>query len=204
MIYPTRTNLLHLKEKSRSVFESMEILKARRKALMKEFLNTTAPFLRSRKEISRTYGKAVVELALAAGHEGRQAVESIALSAGKESGMDIAERSVWGVKFKDVSVHETPVRRPDERNYDYRATSARLEEAIYLFEKIVESVMETATYESKLKRLGQEILKTTRRIRVLEERVQPELKRTIRKIAQYIAEREREAYYRLKLWNERQ
>jgi V/A-type H+-transporting ATPase subunit D len=201
MIYPTRTNLLQLKARARSVAESMEILKARRKALMKEFLSTTVPFLRSRKDISGMYGKALVEIALAAGHEGRETVESIALGAGQESRINIAEGSVWGVKFKDISVQETPVRRPDERNYDYRSTSARFEEAVYLFEKIVESVLQIATFESKLKRLGDEILRTTRRIKVLERRIQPALKMNIRRIAQYIEEREREACYRLKLWN---
>ncbi|HXX82270.1 MAG TPA: V-type ATP synthase subunit D, partial [Thermodesulfovibrionales bacterium] len=55
-----------------------------------------------------------------------------------------------------------------------------------------------ATYESKLKRLGEEIVKSTRRIRVLEERLLPELTRQIKVISQYIGERERETYYRLK------
>jgi V/A-type H+-transporting ATPase subunit D len=39
---------------------------------------------------------------------------------------------------------------------------------------------------------------TTRRVKVLEERVLPGLKNNIRKINQHLGEREREAYYRLK------
>jgi vacuolar-type H+-ATPase subunit I/STV1 len=62
----------------------------------------------------------------------------------------------------------------------------------------LESMIEIAAFESKLKRLGAEILKTTRKIRVLEERVLPDLKDQIKMIAQYIGERDREAYYRLK------
>jgi len=59
-------------------------------------------------------------------------------------------------------------------------------------------MLQIAQYESKLKRLGEEILRTTRRIKVLEEMVLPGLKAQIRNIAQYIGEREREAFYRLK------
>lgn len=84
------------------------------------------------------------------------------------------------------------------RGYDYLPTTPHLEESIYLFEKIVESMVEIAAFESKLKRLGEEIIKTTRKIRVIEERVLPDLKNDIKTIVQYMEEREREAFYRLK------
>jgi len=41
-------------------------------------------------------------------------------------------------------------------------------------------------------------LKTTRRIRVLEDKVLPDLKGHVKTISQHIGEREREAYCRLK------
>ncbi|MCL5022406.1 MAG: V-type ATP synthase subunit D [Nitrospirae bacterium] len=198
MIHPTRTNLLLLREKAHSIHNSIGILKARRQALMREFLATTAPFLRSREDIRKAYGKAIGELALSLGHEGKDGVESVACAARREIGVEITERSIWGLKYKDVITHDSPVRRPDERGYDYLSTSPHLEECLQLFEKIVEAMIEIAEFESKLKRLGEEILKTTRRIRVLEERILPDLGMRIRAIAQYIGERERESYYRLK------
>jgi V/A-type H+-transporting ATPase subunit D len=48
MIHPTRTNLLMLKDKAKSVINSIRILRARKQALIKEFLDATRPFLRSR------------------------------------------------------------------------------------------------------------------------------------------------------------
>ena len=65
-------------------------------------------------------------------------------------------------------------------------------------------MLNLAEFESKLKRLGKEILKTTRKIRVIEERIMPDLKNQIRTISQYIGERDREAYYRLKMVKGRQ
>jgi len=198
MIHPTRTNLLLLKEKAHSVNNSIGILKARRQALIREFLSTTVPFLRSREDIRKAYGKAMGELALSLGNEGKESVESISFVARRDMGVEITEKGIWGLKYRDLIMHESPVRRPDERGYDYLSTTPHLEECTSLFEKIVESMIEIATFESKLKRLGEEILKTTKRIRVLEERILPDLRMQIRTIAQYISERERETYYRLK------
>ncbi|HYA31387.1 MAG TPA: V-type ATP synthase subunit D [Thermodesulfovibrionales bacterium] len=202
MIHPTRTNLLLLREKAQSVNNSVGILKARRQALIREFLSTTVPFLRSREDIRKAFGKAMGELALSLGNEGKESVESISHVTKRDMGVEITEKSIWGLKFRDVIMHDSPVRNPGERGYDYLSTTPHLEECCNLFEKIVESMIEIAAFESKLKRLGEEILKTTRRIRVLEERILPDLRQQIRTIAQYIGERERETYYRLKRFKE--
>jgi V/A-type H+-transporting ATPase subunit D len=198
MIHPTRTNLLLLKEKSRSVVNSIGILKARKQALIKEFLAATVPFLRSREDIRKSYGKALRELAIALGHEGKDNIESIARATERDFGIDVIEKSIWGLRYKDILFHDVPVRDPDKRGYDERGTTLHLEEATGLFEKLLEFMLHIAQYESKLKRLGQEIMRTTRRIKVLEEMVLPGLKIQIKSIAQYIGERERESFYRLK------
>src|SRR5512144_2833519 len=198
MIHPTRTNLLLLKEKSRSVVNSIGILKARKQALIKEFLAATVPFLRSREDIRKSYGKAMRELAIALGHEGKDNIESIARATERDFGIDVIEKSIWGLRYKDILFHDVPVRDPDKRGYDERGTTMHLEEATGLFEKLLEFMLHIAQYECKLKRLGQEIMRTTRRIKVLEEMVLPGLKIQIKSIAQYIGERERESFYRLK------
>lgn len=198
MIHPTRTNLLLLKDKSRSVANSIAILKARKQALIKEFLAATLPFLRSREDIRQSYGKALRELALTLGHEGKDIVESITVATEREFGIDVIEKSIWGLRYKDIAFHETPVRDADKRGYDERGTTPHLEEGAVLFEKLLESMLHIAEYESKLKRLGEEILRTTRRIKVLEEMVLPGIKVQIKTITQYIGERERESFYRLK------
>jgi V/A-type H+-transporting ATPase subunit D len=59
-----------------------------------------------------------------------------------------------------------------------------------------------AAFEVKMKRLGEEVVRVTRRIRVLEERVLPGLRSEIKDIARYIGERERESFYRLKRFKE--
>ncbi len=198
MIHPTRTNLLMLKDKARSVLNSIGILKARKQALIKEFLAATLPFLRSREDIRKSYGKALRELAIASGHEGRDAVAALSTATQRDLRVHVIEKSIWGLRYQDLVFHDAPVRGADSRGYDEFSTTVHLEEAILLFEKLLESMLHIAEYECKLKRLGDEIVRTTRRIKVLEEMVMPGLKQQIRTIGQYIGERERESFYRLK------
>jgi len=202
MIHPTRTNLILLKEKRRSVSNSTGILRARKQALIREFLATTLPFLRSREEIRGAYGNALHELALALGHEGKSIIESIVAVSERDFRIDVTEKSIWGLKYKDIVFHDEPVRKPDERGYDEYSTTPHLDESTVLFEKLLESMLTIAEYESKIRRLGEEIMRTTRKIRVLEELVLPDLKRRIKTISQFIGEREREAHFRLKKFKE--
>jgi len=203
MIHPTRTNLLLLKDKARSVTGSIGILKARRLALIREFLATSAPFLRSRNEVKAAYARALAEIHVSLGHEGEDFIASLEGVTRRDPGVEIIERSVMGLRYRDITVREELVRSPEERGYDYRGTTSHLEESFHLFETIVDEMLEIAAFESRMKRLGDEITRITRRTRVLEERVLPGLRQDIRNIAQYIGERDREAYYRLKQFKER-
>jgi V/A-type H+-transporting ATPase subunit D len=198
MIHPTRTNLLLLKEKSRSVQNCNSILKARRQALIKELLAASAPFLASRDAVQANYGQAVRELALAQAIEGEDLLNSLAAVAKEDLGLEVSEQRVMGLHYREVSVRESPLRLLDERGYDYRRTTPRLEEALHHFEEILQSMLDIAAYESKLKRLGQEVVRVTRRIRVIDERILPELQQQVKTIAQFLGEREREASFRLK------
>lgn len=198
MIHPTRTNLLLLKEKSRSVQNSNAILKARRQALIRELLAATAPFLASRDTVQATYGQAIRELALSLAIEGGEMLNSLAAVAAGDLGLEVSEQRVMGLRYKEVSVGAALLRNLEGRGYDYRTTTPRLEETLHHFEEILAAMLEIAAFESKLKRLGREVVRVTRRIRVLEERVLPELQQQVQTIARFLGERERESTFRLK------
>jgi V/A-type H+-transporting ATPase subunit D len=202
MIHPTRTNLLMLKEKSSSVSNSIGILKSRRQALIIEFLKTSAPYLESRKTIRQLYGEGIAELFFGLGHDGEVFVASISEVTAREFMVEITTRKLWGLEYKEISPRDSAVRDTNKRNYDIRAGTANLEEAAWRFEKIVDGVLDIAEYDNKLQRLSREIIQTTRRVRVLEERILPQLKKKIKSISQYLGERERETYFRLKQFKE--
>lgn len=202
MIHPTRTNLLLLKEKASSVSNSIAILKSRRQALIIEFLKTSTPYLESRRQISEIYGESIAKLSLSLGTEGADSIDSICKSTAREFNIRIDSKKLWGLEFKEIAPRESVVRDPDSRGYDYRFTTPHLEEAIWRFERIVDAILDISEYDNKLQRLSREIIQTTRRVRVLEERIIPKLKGQIKSIAQYLGERERETYYRLKQFKE--
>ncbi|MFC1844730.1 V-type ATP synthase subunit D [Thermodesulfobacteriota bacterium] len=202
MIHPTRTNLLLLKEKSSSVLNSISILKSRRQALIIEFLKTSNPYLESRKAIRKLYGDSITRLVFSLGHEGEDMISSIIEAGARDFNIEIAGRKLWGLEYKEISPRETAVRSINHRNYDTRFTTPHLEEATWRFEKIVDAILDIAEYDNKLQRLSREIIQTTRRVRVLEERILPRLKKEIKSISQYLGERERETYYRLKQFKE--
>lgn len=203
MIHPTRSNLLLLREKVHSVQNSTGILKARRQALIKEFLAATAPFLASRTAVQSSYALAIQDLALAGAIEGGSMLDSVAAAAELRAGVAVVERSVMGLRYRDLTVRESPLRPLDQRGYDYRSSTPRLEDALQRFEEILQEMLALATFESKLKRLGEEVVKVTRRIRVLEERVLPGLQQQVHGIAQFLLERERESSFRLKRFRSR-
>lgn len=198
MTHPTRTNLILLKEKARSVETSVGILKARKQALITELLNTARPFLRSREEIRTLYGAALQELVLSIGHEGEETIASVAIAAARVFRIEVTEKSIWGLKYRDVAARDRAVRDPGDRGYDYAGPTPHLEEGILGFERLLEAMINHAEYESKLRRLVEEVLRTTRKIRVLEQHLLPNLRNEIKLIAVFIAEREREAHFRLK------
>lgn len=204
MIHTNRTFLIGLKEKHRTISGSLHILKARRHALIMEFLNTSRPFLKSREDIKVIYREALEELKLSVGKEGVSFIESLIAVSSRDSEIDITDKNILGVKYKEVAVSEAIMRGLDDRNYDWQSTSPHLEEALYLFEKLVDAVIKLAAHELKLKKLGEEIIKLSRRTRVLEERNLPKLKQQIKSVTQHISEREREEFYRLKKFKEMQ
>ncbi len=202
MIQATRTNLLLLKERRQAVINCTGILKGRRQALIKKFLEIGRPLLASREETRSRYGQAIRELQTSQGLEGEDYLTSLALISQRHLGVKVVEMNILGLRYRDLQEVESASRSLVERGYDYPSTTPHLEEALQLFEAIIEEMLAMARYEGMFRRLGEELLRITRRIRVLEERVLPGLRADIREISHYLAEREREAYYRLKLFKQ--
>ncbi|MDF1579886.1 MAG: V-type ATP synthase subunit D [Desulfuromonadales bacterium] len=203
MIQATRTNLLLLKERRHAVINCTTILKGRRQALIKKFLEIGRPLITSREETRQHYGQGIDALQTSIGLEGQDYIASLALISQRHLGVTVTQTNILGLHYYDLQEVESVRRTLVERGYDYPSTTPRLDETLHLFETIIEEMLAMARYEGMFRRLGEELLRVTRRIRVLEERVQPALKSEIKDITHYLAERERETYYRMKLFKKR-
>ncbi len=198
MIQPTRTNLLMLRDRLHAVVNCTTILKGRRQALIKEFLKITRPLMQSREEVAEAYARALDALQVGMAREGDPAVRALAAANRRDLAIEVAEGNLLGLRYRDLIRHETVARAFSERPYDMLGSSTWLDEAIDSFEGIVEEMLSLASFEGKFRRLAEELVRLTRRIRILEERVAPGLRCDIRAMDQYLAERERESFFRLK------
>ncbi len=76
--------------------------------------------------------------------------------------------------------------------------SSRIDGIADKFEEIIDVIIESADIETRLKRLGEELRKTNRRVNALENVVIPDLSEQIKFINMSLEERAREDIFRLK------
>ena len=132
-------------------------------ALVADFFKIVRESLAARELLSAACGQAYVMLTLAKAIEGREALETAAIPAKRDITLDIIIRNVWGTKIPDVAV--TEIRRPLlERAANPVATSARTIESSANFEEVIAAIFAVAATEIKLRKIGEEIKKTTRRV----------------------------------------
>ncbi|HEU5299515.1 MAG TPA: V-type ATP synthase subunit D [bacterium] len=196
-VSPTRMNLLQRKQQARIAGQGVDLLKRKRDALVADFFNIVRESLAARERLTKAAGEAYIMLALAKAWEGREALEAAAMADRREVLVDIEVRNVWGTKIPEVAVKE--VRRTLlERGHNPATTSARTVESAGNFEEVVASILAVAATEIRLRKIGEEIKKTTRRVNALEQVVIPRLRGEIRFITAVLEQRAREDVFRLK------
>jgi V/A-type H+-transporting ATPase subunit D len=197
VISPTRMNLLQRRNQLRVAQQGVDLLKRKRDALVADFFKIVREALQARERLGAACREAYVMLTLAKAFEGREALEAAAIPARRDVLLDIAIRNVWGTKIPEVTIAD--VRRPLlERGQNPVATSARTMESTSQFEAVVSAILAVAATEVKLRKIGEEIKKTTRRVNALEQVVIPRLRMETRYIASVLEQRAREDVFRLK------
>lgn len=197
-VSPTRMNLLARKGQVALARQGVDLLKKKRDALVSEFFSVVRNNLGSRQRLNTASQEAVDMLNLAVGLEGRPALESLGLAGRREIDLEVSERNVWGIKIPEVGGPSLR-RREFERGYSPVSASARSMQASSLFEEVLDLMVEVAGSETRIKKLGAEIKKTTRRVNALEQVVIPRILREIAYIKSVLEQREREDIFRLKM-----
>lgn len=142
-------------------------------------------------------GQAISLLMRTLGREGRGSLRSAGYAAKRTLSIDLTERNVWGVRFPEV--HYVPVIRAlDARGYTPPGVSAHGSSTARQFEPVLDLILHSVSVELRLKKLGAEIKKATRRINALNEVMIPTLAREVKIIRQTLEEREREDMFRIR------
>jgi V/A-type H+-transporting ATPase subunit D len=176
----------------------MELLKQKRDALLIEFMGVMDETLRLSDSLQKTVREAQYSLAVAQAVDGVVALRSAGLATKGEIVVDMTGTKIMGVSVPVVTKGDSPLKSSFTRGYSVTGVSSRVDETAEKFEGILDVIIEYADIETRLKRLGEEINKTNRRVNALEQVTVPALQEQVTYIRQTLDERAREDLFRLK------
>jgi V/A-type H+/Na+-transporting ATPase subunit D len=197
-VRPTRSELLERKQQISLAQQGMDLLKQKRDALLIEFMSVMDETLRLSTSLQKTVSDAQYALTIAKSVDGSVAVRSVAVATKGAITVDMTGTRIMGVSIPVVTKGESPVRSSFTRGYAITGVSSRIDETADKFERILDVIIEYADIETRLKRLGEEIQKTNRRVNALEQITVPALKEQVAYIQMTLDERAREDLFRLK------
>jgi V/A-type H+-transporting ATPase subunit D len=193
----TRTELLARRARIALAGQGRDLLKDKRTALMKEFGRLGASVVEAVEALGRRAAESERALLDAVSSDGAQAVESAALAASGEIETHLSTRSVAGVRVVELQ-HAAAVRPRTGRGFSLVATTPHIDGAAAAFERQLDLLLDVAATELSLRRLAEEISRTTRRVNALEHVVLPRLERERDAIQTVLDERELEDRVRLR------
>jgi V/A-type H+-transporting ATPase subunit D len=196
-VSPTRTNLLARRSQARLARQGIDLLRRKREALIREFLPLAREFANSRKGMEEDLHKAYRRLIVARAVDGSEAVRSLAATVPPVASVVIEERRIWGIAVPKLKRSGS---RPGHGGRDVAPTSvsARVIQSADGFQSVLDSLVDLASVEALVRRLGGEIRKANRRVNALEQVLLPRLEREMAEIRSALEEREREDKTRLK------
>ena len=190
-ISPTRSALLGSKAALKTASGGADLLKRKRDALIGEFFALVKDALAAREELSGVSKGAYTSLFGAKAWDSPEAVESLSLAGSGDYAVDMQIESIYGVKVPRINIPE----RGQQTNFSPINVGARTIQAATDFGSVLEAIVRVAATETKLRRIGEEIKKTSRRVNALEQVVIPGIQDDIRFIRGVLDQREREASF---------
>jgi V/A-type H+-transporting ATPase subunit D len=197
-VRPTRSELLERRAQIQLAQQGMDLLKQKRDALLIEFMSVMDETLRLSGMLQKATAEAQYSLAVAKSVDGNVSVRSVGMATKGDISVDMTGTKIMGISVPVVTKGESPVRSSFTRGYSITGVSSRIDETADKFEKILDVIIEYADIETRLKRLGEEIQKTNRRVNALEQITVPALREQVAYIRQTLDERAREDLFRLK------
>jgi V/A-type H+-transporting ATPase subunit D len=190
---PTRMNLLSRRSQLGLALRGVDLLQKKRDALVREFFALIHETLEARRQLNAAGRKAHRALFLAKAFDGPREVEVFALGIPIISDAQAELESVWGTRVPRLEVawpRETPASPLSVGGQTLAAQAA--------FRNLSQALLWIANTESRLRRIGEEIRKTARRVNALEQAVIPGIQSEMHYIQQVLDQQEQEDIFRLK------
>lgn len=193
--FPTKGNLILAKNSLELSRQGYELMDKKRNILIRELMDLIAEATDIQEEIDTTFTNAYRALQKANIQMGIHEVEEIAFGVPVEDSIRIKRRSVMGTEIPKVE-YDKKERKPA---YSFYHTKMSLDEACQQFEKVKELTIRLAEVENSAYRLAYNIKKTQKRANALSNITIPKYERLAKDIQEYLEEKEREEFTRLKV-----
>lgn len=184
-VAPTRSNLLQRRDQLKLANRGADLLKRKRDALIGEFFSLVQESLKARRALNASSREAYFSLFLAKAWDGPEAVESLSLAGDKRLDLDLKVQNLFGVKVPQVQPPEFDTKLP----FSPVGAGARTLDAASQFRALTAALIQVAATETRLRLVGEEIKKTSRRVNALEQIVIPGVQAEIRGIRSVLDQR---------------
>jgi V/A-type H+-transporting ATPase subunit D len=185
-IAPTRSNLLQRRDQLKLAIRGADLLKRKRDALIGEFFALVKTSLEARRALTRASQEAYLSLFLANAWDGPESLKSLGLAESGSLEIAIKVENLFGVKVPQV---QAPEFGDTELPFSPMGVGARTLDAATQFRRLTEAIVKVAATETRLRRIGEEIKKTSRRVNALEQLVIPNIARQIKDIRSVLDQR---------------
>jgi V/A-type H+/Na+-transporting ATPase subunit D len=185
--------LLRIKKKLRLAEKGHKLLKQKRDALVIEFFKMLNGVKETRAELAEKMADAQKALYTAQAMQGQQDVLRFALGISSNDELNVGSRTIMGVK-----IHEIKNVKVSNEWYGYFESAVELDSAVVKFRELVPTLMRVSEKQLALKRLGDEISKSKRKVNSLEYLIMPNLRRAKKSISFKLEEQARDNFTRLK------
>lgn len=196
-VKPTRKNLMAIEDRIELSERGHDTLEQKRDGLIMEFMDILEQAQDVRSTLDADYETAQRTINMARAMEGDVAVRGAAAALKTHPEITTQSKNVMGVVVPQIESSRVK-KGIDERGYGILGTTARIDEAAAAYEQLLESVILAAEVETAMKKMLEEIEKTSRRVNALEFKLLPDLRENKEYIEQKLEEQEREEIFRLK------
>ncbi len=192
---PTKTNLIKLQETLRITKQGHELLERKKLILSREYEKYVQDGKKLRQEVYDLMenGKELIRNANI--DIGLDNLINISYGVKIDDYIDIKNVTLMGTEIPSV-VHKQEIVK---RNYGFFNTTNTVDEAVFIFNKIQEKLIELAIIENTIFRLEKSIEKVRTRSNALQNIVIPENQKQLKDISDKLDERDREEFARLKV-----
>lgn len=194
--FPTKGNLIIAKNSLTLAKQGYELMDKKRNILIRELMNLIEQAKEIQSEIDKTFSAAYKALQKANIEMGINKVIAFADAVPVEDTIRIKTRSIMGTEIPLVEYDNSSLGAPV---YAFYNTTESLDAAKAGFEKVKALTLKLSMIENAAYRLAYNIKKTQKRANALQNITIPEYEVLVKSISEYLEEKEREEFTRLKV-----